>query len=371
MIILYLILMKGAILYKYNEPLIIEDNIQIDDPKVGETKIRIEATGLCHSDVNVFEGKTPVPPPVIAGHEIAGVIEEVGNNVTDFKPGDRVISAFIHPCGKCKNCITGKENLCEVFVKNRLNGTLLDGTTRLHFKDGTPIRAFLGGGFAEYAMVPYTALTKVPEDLDLRKVAVLGCAGLTAYGAVNSAKIEPGETVAVIGVGGVGLSVIQMLKIAGAGRIIAVGTRKWKLEKALELGASDVVNSKETDVVRAVKNITGGGPDVVIEVAGTTETVKMSLEMVRIGGKVVLVGLPPTTAEIPIRIASIVRGGIKIIGDYGGRPRVDMPRLIELVKLGKYDPTALVTGKFRLEEINEAVKLLEQGEAIRSLIIPN
>ncbi|BDB97538.1 succinate-semialdehyde dehydrogenase [Saccharolobus caldissimus] len=370
MLIQYIISMKAAVLYKYNEPLVIEDNVEIDSPKSGEVKIKVEATGLCHSDVNVFEGKTPVPPPLIAGHEISGVVEEVGNEVINFKPGDRVVSAFIHPCGKCKNCITGNENLCETFAKNRLNGTMLDGTSRLHFKDGRPLRFFLGGGFAEYAVLPQTALTKVPNELDLRKIAVLGCAGLTAYGAVNSAKIEPGEIVAVIGTGGVGLSVIQMLKAIGAGRIIAVGTRKWKLEKALELGATDVINSKETDIVKTLKEITAGGPDVIIEAGGNQETIKMSLEAVRIGGRVVLIGLPPTTAEIPIRISMIVRNGIRIIGSYGGRPRIDMPRLIELVKLGKYDPSALVTGTFKLEEINEAVKLLEEGEAIRSLIIP-
>ncbi|MEM1599237.1 MAG: alcohol dehydrogenase catalytic domain-containing protein [Sulfolobaceae archaeon] len=363
--------MKAAILYKYNEPLVIEDNIYIDSPKQGEVKIRVIATGLCHSDVNVFEGKTPVEPPVIAGHEISGIVEEVGDKVDNLKVGDKVVSAFIHPCGKCKNCITGNENLCEVFARNRLKGTLLDGTTRLHFKDGRQIRFFLGGGFAEYAVVPYTALTKVPDDMDLRKVAVLGCAGLTAYGALNSAKIEAGESVAVIGVGGVGLSIIQLLKAVGAGRIIAVGTKKWKLEKALELGATDTINSKETEVTKAIKEITGGGPDVVIEAGGTQETIRMAIDSVRIGGRVVLVGLPPTTAEIPLRIASIVRNGIKIIGNYGGRPRIDMPRLIELVKLGKYDPSSLITGTFKLEEINEAVKLLQEGDAIRSLIVPD
>ncbi|MEM3209797.1 MAG: zinc-binding dehydrogenase, partial [Saccharolobus sp.] len=297
--------------------------------------------------------------------------EEVGDKVDNLKVGDKVVSAFIHPCGKCKNCITGNENLCEVFARNRLKGTLLDGTTRLHFKDGRQIRFFLGGGFAEYAVVPYTALTKVPDDMDLRKVAVLGCAGLTAYGALNSAKIEAGESVAVIGVGGVGLSIIQLLKAVGAGRIIAVGTKKWKLEKALELGATDTINSKETEVTKAIKEITGGGPDVVIEAGGTQETIRMAIDSVRIGGRVVLVGLPPTTAEIPLRIATIVRNGIKIIGNYGGRPRIDMPRLIELVKLGKYDPSSLITGTFKLEEINEAVKLLQEGDAIRSLIVPD
>ncbi|EWG07477.1 MAG: alcohol dehydrogenase zinc-binding domain-containing protein [Candidatus Aramenus sulfurataquae] len=360
--------MKAAVLFKYNEPLKVVDNVTISPPKAGEVKIKVVTTGLCHSDVNVFEGKTPVPPPVVAGHEIAGIVEEVGEGVTRVKPGDRVVSAFIHPCGKCRNCASGKENLCETFSQVRLKGTMPDGTTRLSL-DGKEVRTFLGGGFAEYAIVGENALTVVPPDIDLEKIAVLGCAGLTGYGAVNSARIEPGETVAVVGVGGVGLSVVQMLKASGAGRIIALGTKKWKLQRAMELGATDVVNTEEVDPVKAVKEITNGGADVVIEAGGNEKTVQMALDLVRIGGRVVLVGLPPANAMIPVRIASIVRNGVTIIGNYGGRPRVDMPRLLEMVRLGKYDPTKLITGKYRLEEINEAVKLLQQGEAIRSLIV--
>ncbi|AEB94916.1 succinate-semialdehyde dehydrogenase [Metallosphaera cuprina] len=360
--------MRAAVLNAYKEPLSVED-VKIAEPKSGEVKIKVRATGLCHSDVNVFEGKTPVPPPVIAGHEISGIVEETGPGVTRVKPGDRVISAFIHPCGKCSNCIEGKENLCETFSQVRLKGVMPDGTSRIT-KEGKEIRTFLGGGFAEYAIVGENALTKVPDELDLEKVAVLGCAGLTGYGAITSSNIEPGDTVAVIGVGGVGLSTIQLLRASGAGRIIAVGTKKWKLDRAMELGATDTINSKETDPVKAIRDMTGGGPKVVIEAGGNEETIHMALDMVKIGGRVVLIGLPPASSMIPLRIASVVRGGIQIVGNYGGRPRVDMPKLIELVREGRYDPSRLVTGRFRLEEINEAVKLLESGEAIRSLIIP-
>jgi len=364
--------MKGAVLFKYNEPLVIRDDIKIDKPKSEEVKLKIVATGLCHSDVSAFKGLTPVPTPFIAGHEIAGIVEEVGDNVTTFKPGDRVVASWVYSCGKCKNCIAGKENLCEVAGKYRIAGTLLDGTTRLHFKDGSLVRMFGGGGFAEYAIIPYTALAKVPEDVDLKKVAVLGCAGLTAYGAVvNSAKVEAGENVVVIGAGGVGLSIVQMLRVVGAGRIIVIDIVNQKLEKALDLGATDIVNSKETDAIKFVKDVTGGGADVVIEAVGNVATEKMTLEIVRSGGRIIFVGLPSVNEETPIRISSVIRGGIQIIGSYGGRPRVDLPRLIELVRRGKYDPNALITGEFKLEEINEAVKLLEKGEAIRSLIVPS
>ncbi|EZQ01731.1 MULTISPECIES: zinc-binding dehydrogenase [Acidianus] len=360
--------MRAAVLHEYKEPLKIEE-VEIAEPKAGEVKVKVTATGLCHSDVNVFEGKTPVPPPVIAGHEIAGIVEEVGHGVTRVKPGDRVVSAFIHPCGVCRNCISGHENLCETFASVRLKGTMFDGTTRITL-NGKEVRTFLGGGFAEYAIVGENALTKVPSELDLEKVSPLSCAGITGYGAIEQAKVEPGENVAVIGVGGVGLSVIQMLKASGAGRIIAVGTKKWKLDRAIDLGATDVINSKEADAVKAIRQITNGGADVVVEAGGVEETIRIATDSVRIGGRVVLVGLPPASSDIPVRIASIVRNGITIAGNYGGRPRVDMPRLLDLVRLGKYDPTKLITGRYKLDEINEAVKVLEEGEAIRSLIIP-
>jgi succinate semialdehyde reductase (NADPH) len=362
--------MLAAVLHNYKEPLKIEE-VEIEDPKENEVLIKVRATGMCHSDINVFTGATPVPPPLIAGHEIAGTVMKVGNGVSRVKEGDKVISAFIQPCGKCKNCLSGKENLCENFAMIRLKGTMYDGTSRVRFKNGNSVRTFLGGGFAEYSVVHENALTKVSlGDGELEKLAILGCAGITAYGAVNTAKIEPGENVAVIGVGGVGLSVIQLLNAIGAGRIIAVGTKKWKLNKALELGATDIINSKETDPSKAIKEITSGGADVVIEAGGTEDTVRIAIESVRVGGKVILIGLPPTSSLIPLRISMIVRNGIMIIGNYGGRPRLDMPKLLDLVKSGKYDPTKLITGRFKLEEINEAVKLLEEGDAIRSLIIP-
>ncbi|MEM4911618.1 MAG: alcohol dehydrogenase catalytic domain-containing protein, partial [Metallosphaera sp.] len=226
--------MKAAVLFNYKEPLRIED-VEIEEPKENEVLLEVRATGLCHSDLNVFFGFTPVPTPVIAGHEIAGIVRKIGNNVTRVKEGDKVISTFIHPCGKCLNCISGNENLCEVFSAVRLKGTMFDGTTRIRLKDGRPVRAFLGGGFAEYAIVHENALVNVnfSSNEELEDLAILGCAGITAYGAINSANIKPGDTVVVIGVGGVGLSIIQLLRVIGAGRIIALGTKKWKLDKAL------------------------------------------------------------------------------------------------------------------------------------------
>ncbi|AAY81438.1 zinc-binding dehydrogenase [Sulfolobus acidocaldarius] len=363
--------MLAGVLHNYKEPITVEE-VEIEEPKENEVMIEVKATGMCHSDVNVFLGSTPVPTPVIAGHEIAGRVVKVGHNVSRVKEGDRVISTFIQPCGKCKNCISGMENLCETFASVRLKGTMFDGTTRVKYKDGRSIRTFLGGGFAEYSIVHENALTRMEDsNVNIEELAVLGCSGITAYGAISSANVRPGDSVAVVGVGGVGLSVIQMLRAVGAGRIIALGTKKWKLEKALELGATDFINTKESEPVKTLKEMTNGGPDIIIEAGGTQETIQMALEGVRIGGKVVLIGLPPTSALIPVRVSMIVRNGITIIGNYGSKPRVDMPKLVELVRTKRYDPQKLITGKFKLEEINEAVKLLEEGLAIRSLIIPH
>lgn len=363
--------MNAAVLFEYKEPLRIED-VEIEEPRDNEVLLEVKATGLCHSDLNVFLGLTPVPTPVILGHEISGVVRKIGRNVTRVNEGDKVISTFIHPCGKCLNCISGYENLCETFSSVRLKGTMFDGTTRLRLKDGKQVRAFLGGGFAEYSIVHENAVVSVnfATDDELEKLAILGCAGITAFGAVNIANIKPGDSVVVIGVGGVGLSIIQLLKAVGAGRIIALGTKKWKLEKALELGATDVINVKEHDAVKEVRKILSRGADVVIEASGNEEAIKNVIEMVRLGGKVVLVGLPPTHALIPLKVAMIVRNGVTIVGSYGGRPRVDMMRLLELVRSGKFDPSKQITGRFKLDEINEAMKLLENGEIIRGLIIP-
>lgn len=359
--------MRAAVVRKYKEPLEILD-LNLAPPKEGEVKIRVVATGVCHSDVNVVEGNTPIPPPVVPGHEIAGVVEEVGPGVTRVKRGDRVVSAFVFPCGKCRNCVSGRENYCETATAVRLKGALLDGTTRLSMKDGTEVRHFLGAGFAEFSIVPENALTVVTDGVEMEKAAVLGCAGITAYGAVNTARLEPGENVVVLGVGGVGLSMIQMLRAAGAGRIIAVGRKKWKLDRAMEFGATDIVNTEEKDPVKAVREMINGA-DVVIEAAGSSDTIQQSLDMVRPGGRIVSVGLTPLTQTTPIPFAKVVRSGIEIKGSYGGRPRVDMPRLMQLVKTGRYEPGKLITGRYKLEEINEAIHLLERGEAIRSLIV--
>ncbi|MEM4080791.1 MAG: zinc-binding dehydrogenase [Pyrobaculum sp.] len=359
--------MKAAVLHKYNSPLSIEE-VEIDRPKSEEVLVRVRSAGVCHSDLYVLEGATPVPPPLVPGHESVAVVEEVGPGVKNVEPGDYVVTSFIWPCGKCKNCARGLENLCERFSEVRLRGTLLDGTTRLRL-NGSPLRIFLGGVWAEYAVLPASAVVKLPPKLiDRPELAMLGCAYLTAYGAVvNSASVQPGDTVVVIGTGGVGLATVQMAKAAGA-RVIAVGRNVEKLKVARELGA-EVVNTKETDPVAAVKEATGGrGGDVIIEAVGSEETVDMAVELAAPGGKVVVVGLMPVGKRAPVHIARLVRSGVTLVGSYGARPRVDLPRVISLVEKGLLRPDLLARDYYKLEQINEAVEALRSGKSIRPII---
>ncbi|MFN3805042.1 MAG: zinc-binding dehydrogenase [Pyrobaculum sp.] len=361
--------MRAAVLHGYNTPLKIEE-VDIQKPKGGEVLLRIKTAGVCHSDLYVLEGATPVPPPLVPGHEAVAVVEEVGPNVEGVAPGDVVVSSFVWPCGKCRNCARGLENLCEKFAEVRPKGVLLDGTTRLSL-NGAPVRVFLGGVWAEYAVVPATAVAKLPKSLANRpEMAMLGCAILTAYGAVvNSASTSPGDTVVVIGTGGVGLAAVQVARALGA-RVVAVGRNPEKLKLARELGA-EVVNTREGDPVTAVRNLTGGrGGDVVIEAVGSEETVDMAVEMAATGGRVVLVGLMAVGRRAPVHVARVVRGGISLVGSYGARPRVDLPKVISMVERGLLRPELLARDIYKLEEVNQAVEALRGGRSVRPLLTP-
>ncbi|MCG2867728.1 MAG: zinc-binding dehydrogenase [Vulcanisaeta sp.] len=362
--------MKAAVLDKYGDPLLVED-VELGKPKDGEVRLRVKAAGVCHSDLLAIDGSTPIPPPFIPGHEAVAEVLEVGPGVDNLHPGDVVVTSFIWPCGRCRNCARGLENLCERFSEVRLKGVLLDGTTRLKRKNGEYLRVFLGGLWAEEAVVPATAVARLPKGLDNRpELAMLGCAFLTAYGAVvNSASVKPGETVAVIGTGGVGLAVVQVAKALGA-KVIAVGRNPEKLKLAREMGA-EIVNTREGDAVGEVRKLTDGrGADVVIEAVGSESTIDMAVEMVSVGGRVVIVGLMPVGSKAPIHVARVVRGGISVIGSYGARPRVDLPRVIDLVARGLLKPELLARDYYKLEEVNDAVEALRSGRSIRPIILP-
>lgn len=356
-------------MYRYKEPLAVEE-VDIDKPREGEVLLRVRSAGVCHSDLYVLEGATPVPTPLVPGHEAVAVVEEVGPGVDRFAPGDVVVTSFIWPCGRCRNCASGRENLCERFAEVRLKGVLLDGTTRLKLGDGTPLRVFLGGLWAEEAVVPASALAKLPRSLhDRPEMAMLGCAYLTAYGAVvNTGSVQPGDVVAVVGTGGVGLAAVQMARAMGA-RVIAVGRNPEKLKLAREMGA-EIVDVRD-GAVEAVKKLTDGrGADVVIEAVGTDSTVDLSVEIAAPGGRVVLVGLMPVGHKAPVHVARVVRGGIALLGSYGARPRVDLPKVVTLVERGLLRPDLLARDFFKLEEVNEAVEALRSGRSVRPILLP-
>jgi len=366
---------RAAVLYKYGKiderPLKIEE-VNISRPRVGEVLIRVLSVGVCHSDLHVIEGRLPRPLPCICGHEIYGVVEEVGPYVTTVNVGDYVVAAFIWPCGKCRNCASGLENLCESFAAIRSKGVLFDGTTRLSLPDGSPLHIFVGGGFAEYTILPELGIKTLPRELRRETSAILGCAVLTGYGAVvETGRVEVGGSVAVFGVGGVGMNIVQLCKAVNASQIIAVDVVDKKLEWAKEFGATDVINSKETEPVKAIREITNGvGVDIAFEAVGLADTTYQAVESVRAGGRVVLVGLMPAGSTAPINSVRVVRDGIQILGSYGGRPRTALPKIFELVRKGLLNIDKLVTKKWKLEEINDAFSALLRGEVIKSIVIP-
>ena len=368
-------LMRAAVLHEYGKidkrPLKIQQ-VNISKPKINEVLIKVLSTGVCHSDLHVIEGRTPIPLPCVCGHEVYGVVEEIGPYVTTVNTGDHVVAAFIWPCGKCYNCANGQENLCENMSIIRPKGVLYDGTSRLSLPDGSPVYVFLGGGFAEYLVIPETGVKVLPQELRKETSAILGCAILTGYGAVvETGKVKVGENVAIFGVGGVGASIVQLSKAVNASQIIAIDVIDKKLEWAKEFGATDVINSKETDVVKAIKELTNGrGVDVAFEVVGLADTTYQAVESVRVGGRVVLVGLMPVGSAAPIHSARVVRGGIQIMGSYGGRPRTALPRIFDLVRKGLLNIDRFVMKRWKLEEVNEAFLSLSKGEVIRSIVTP-
>jgi len=344
------------------------DNLNVDKLKAGEVLVKVIASGVCHTDVNVIKGRVAVPMPVILGHEVYGVVEDIGEGVTRVKPGDYVVTSFLYPCGKCRLCVSGLENLCENSIKARANGVMLDGTARIK-KEGKEIY-IRNGGWAEYIVAPTeNCVVPLPPELRIDEAAILGCAFFTSYGAVfNTAQVMATDKVAIFGVGGVGLPAVRFTRIANAAEIIAVDIIDQKLQKAKAMGATLTINSRNEDPVKTIKEVTNGeGVDIAIEAIGNTTTIRQAIESVKIGGKVVLIGMGAT---VEFEVNKVVIPGIKIFGHYGARPRIDIPKVIELIKRGLISPKDFVTHKFKLDDIRQAIHTLETGEALRSLVKP-
>jgi S-(hydroxymethyl)glutathione dehydrogenase/alcohol dehydrogenase len=348
------------------------EEVPVPRPRAGEVLVRVAACGVCHTDLHVLKGEVAFPTPAVLGHEISGTVAELGEGVREPAVGTRVVGTFIMPCGRCPACLRARDDLCEPFFsQNRLRGTLYDGETRLFRADGSPLAMYSMGGLAEYAVIPANGVFPLPASLPFAESAILGCAALTAFGAVrHGADLRLGERAAVVATGGVGSLVVQFARSLGALQVIAVDVSEEKLRAASELGATDVVDASDGDAVARVLELTGGaGVDVAFEALGRPETFLQALAMLGDGGRLVAVGIAPADARTEIDVTRIVRRGLRIAGSYGARPRSDMPGLLALVERGVLRPEQSVTRRFALEDAPEAYEALDRREIVGRAIV--
>ncbi len=355
-------------LYETDAPLVIEE-VELDPPKTGEVLVRMAASGVCRSDLHVIKGVHPSPLPAILGHEGAGVVEEVGPGVEHVEPGDHVLLSWLPYCGRCRWCARGRSSLCENVEWSEM-GTMADGTVRFRRGDRRIHHYIATSSFSELSVVPAQCAIPVAGDLPLRELALMGCAVMTGVGAVlNTAGVKPGDTVAVVGCGGVGLNCIQGAAIAGAGKIIAVDTEPGKLKLARELGATDLVDASEPSTLEAVLDLSGGGVDYSFEAIGNPATIELAAGCLGRGGEAILVGMAPPEARIPFDVLTMTLQEQVIKGCWYGsvRPPADFPLLVELYRAGRLRLDPLIK-TCKLDEVNEAFQAMEAGEVARSVI---
>ena len=358
--------MKAAVLREVGKPLEIED-VQISKPGPHEVLIRTVAAGVCHSDLHFVEGSYPTQLPIVLGHESAGVVEQVGSEVRTVKVGDHVITCLSAFCGHCDQCLTGHMSLCISPDTKRAEGEEPRIT-----QNGAPMPQFLNlSSFAEYMLIHEHACVAIRKDMPLDRAALIGCAVTTGVGAViHTSHVRPGETVAIIGCGGVGLAAINGAAIAGAGRIIAVDTNADKLEMAKGFGATDVVNAADGDPAKQVIQPTSGGVHHSFEAVGLKVTAEQSFRMLRRGGTANIIGMIPVGVSIELRGVDFL-GEKRIQGSQMGSNRfpVDMPRFVDMYMAGKLKLDDMVSRRIKLEQVNEAFKEMKEGKVARSVIV--
>ncbi|HXK25485.1 MAG TPA: Zn-dependent alcohol dehydrogenase [Myxococcota bacterium] len=359
--------MRAAVLRAYGKPLAIEE-VELARPGPRELRVRTVACGICHSDLHVQRGTLPAPLPTVLGHEVAGIVEEVGAEVAHVRPGDRVIGCVSAFCGHCEYCLSGRPNLCGGEATARRPGE----RSRLSAK-GEPLVQFAHlAGFAEELLLHEHAVVKIRDDMPLDRAALIGCGVTTGMGAaLRTARIEPGSSVAVVGCGGIGLAALQGSRIAGAGRIVAVDRVPWKLELARKLGATETVDASAGDPVATVQALTGGGVDTAFECIGTPATVQQTVAMARRGGSAVLVGVVPLGAQVPLPVLDVVINEKKILGSMmgGNRFRIDMPRYVDFYLDGRLRLDEMISLRLPLDDVNSGLARLEGGEIARSVIV--
>ena len=365
--------MRAAVLHEPGTALVVED-VLLDPPGAAEVLVRVAATGVCHSDLHLAEGHLGGRRwPIILGHEGAGVVEAVGADVRHVAPGDHVALCFVPSCRACAFCRAGRFNLCQVAKDAAMTGMLLDGTSRPRLAgDGTPLKQFLCVGcFAERCVVPAAGAVPIPRDLPLWQAALVGCGVVTGFGAVrNVARVKPGDTVCVIGCGGVGLQVLAAAHFEGAGKIIAVDRDAPKLERALLRGATHGVDSTRDNAVKEVLELSEGGVDHAFEVVGRPETIRFAWDVLRPGGSAVVVGLAPRGVEAAVPAIEFLSEK-SLRGTYygSGDPVAEVGSLAELVASGQIDVAGVVSHLTDLDGIEEAFDRLRRGEGARTVAV--
>lgn len=363
----------AAVAWEPNRPLEIEE-INIEGPKAGEVLVRMVATGVCHTDAFTLSGEDPEGVfPCVLGHEGGGIVEEIGAGVTSVKPGDSVIPLYIPECRTCSHCQSGKTNLCTALNETEWSGLMPDGTVR-YSKNGKKIYHYMGTStFAEYSVIPEIALAKINPKAPLEKVCLLGCGITTGIGAVlNTAKVKPGSTVAVFGLGGIGLSVVQGAVMAQAGRIIAVDINEDKFELAGQLGATDFLNPRKFDrpIQEVIEELTQGGVDYSFECVGNVDLMRAALESCHMGwGESIVIGVAGAGKVIQTRPYQLVTGRVWRGTAFGGvRGRTELPRYVDNYLQGKIEIDKMITHTMGLKDINRAFELMHAGKSIRSVI---
>ncbi len=363
---------RAALALEPEKPLVV-DEVDLEGPKAGEVLVRLHATGVCHTDAYTLSGRDPEGLfPVVLGHEGGGVVEEVGAGVTSVAPGDHVIPLYIPECGGCAYCRSDRTNLCITLRATQGQGVMPDGTSRLSYR-GRKVHHYMGTStFADYTVLPEIALAKVRPDAPLERVCLLGCGITTGIGAVlNTARVPEGSSVAVFGLGGVGLSVVQGAVMAGAERIFAVDTNPRKFELARQLGATDCLDPREMgDVVGAIVEMTGGGVDYSFECIGNVEVMGQALACTHRGwGESIIIGVAGAGEEIHARPFLLVTGRSWRGSAFGGtKGRTQVPRYVDRYMAGELEIDAFVTGTVGLEQINEAFEQMHEGTAIRTVV---
>jgi S-(hydroxymethyl)glutathione dehydrogenase / alcohol dehydrogenase len=345
------------------------EDVQLEPPRAGEVRVRLAATGVCHSDLSVIDGILPLPLPAVLGHEGAGIIVELGPEVRGLEIGDRVVLSFSPACGACTSCRAGRPQFCD---RTAVDGNQFDGTSRVHL-GGRPLGVMaMLGCMAEEAVVPATAAVRIDRGIPLDRAALVGCGVMTGVGAaINTARVTPGSHCAVFGCGGVGLSVIQGCRIAGASRIVAVDVAESKLELARRFGATDAVNGRDGRAVEAIHTLFGGGVDFSFEVVGSPSLMRQAYDAVRRGGVATIVGVGRPGDTFPMDAFVVATSGRTLKGSFYGdaNPHADFPRLLDLYAQGRLDLDGMVSRTYRIEEAEQAFRDMKENRNARGVIV--